>query len=254
MSRDVEKTVRVQRYLSMCGIASRRDAEELIRQRRVAVNGRAASLGQKVRVGLDEVTLDGESVHPPRRFLYLKMYKPRGYVCTEKNEGGRPRVYDLLPALTYRVFAVGRLDLNSEGLLLFMNDGAMAQRLMRPSTGIERVYHVKVQGRPSSRVLQRLRHGVRTEAGFLKASRVKHLRFTRTNQWLVLALKEGKNREIRRLFDAVGFNVLKIRRVRYGPIRLGRMQPGEVRFLTPEEIQTLKRCTESRSECSQPLP
>ena len=247
-------TLRLQRFMAESGVASRRKAEELIAQGRVEVNGRVAVLGQTVDPERDRVVVDGEGIRRARTHLYLLMNKPKCVICTADDPQGRPTAFSLLPPLPGRVHAVGRLDFNSEGLLLFTNDGDLTRVLTRPSGGVERVYEVKIQGEVPVWAVGKLTRGVVLQDGPARAARCERLRETRSNIWLSLTLTEGRYREVRRMCQAVGLNVLKLRRVRFGPIRLGRLAPGRSRPLTATEVEALRTCTESRSGGSRPPP
>lgn len=247
-------SMRLQRFLAEAGVASRRHAERIIAEGRVDVNGCVATVGQSVDPEKDRVMVDGVGIRRSRVKVYLAMNKPRGVLCTAADPEGRPTVYGLLPKLPAPVHSMGRLDFNSEGLLLFTNDGDMTRTLTHPSTGLLRVYHVKIQGKVPDWAVKKLLRGVmlgRKPARFKACRRV---RDTETNSWLEVSLTEGRNREIRKMFEAVGMNVLKLKRVTFGPVRLGRMNNGAVRELTKEEVQALKTCTEDRNGCSPPPP
>jgi len=251
------ETVRLQVFLAEAGIASRRGAEDWIRQGRVEVNGVVARIGTVVCPDRDRVTVDGEVISRPGVKLYLMMNKPRGVLCSASDPQGRRTAVSLLPALPVRVHSIGRLDLNSEGLLLFTNDGTLSRALMHPSSQVERVYHAKVQGPVPERILARLRQGVRLEDGparcevrILRRSVARpepgrRRRATGTNTWVEVTLREGRYREVRRLFQAVGLFVLKLRRVRFGPVSLGRLPPGAVRPLTDAEVEALRGCVQA---------
>jgi 23S rRNA pseudouridine2605 synthase len=232
--------IRLQKYLSDSGVGSRREAENLIATKRIQVNGREAFLGQSVDPENDRVTLDGETVRPPRNRIYIAMNKPRGVICTASDPQGRRTVYHLLPDLPAQVHTVGRLDLMSEGLLILTNDGDLTRELTRSATGIERVYEVKIQGGVPDWALTRLEKGVKLDDGHARASRCVRLRHARTNEWLEVVITEGRYREVRRMFQALGMNVLKLKRVRFGSLSLGRLPIGAVRTLSSKEIEALR--------------
>lgn len=232
--------MRLQKYLSRAGVASRRAAEALIVSGRVRVNGQVVTeLGVKVDPERDEVAVDGRRVrlaHP----VWIALHKPTGYVSTRKDPEGRPTIYDLLPEKYHGLFYVGRLDLNSEGLLLLTNQGDVAHRLMHPSYEIERVYDVVVRGEVGDEAIARLREGVELEDGIARAERVKLRRPPQQGtSRLVLTLKEGRNREVRRMLRAVGHGVIRLRRIRYGPVKLGDLESGAWRRLRREEVDAL---------------
>lgn len=236
---------RVQAVLAAAGLGSRRACEDLIRAGRVAVNGTAVALGATADPDHDLITLDGQPVTVTPPLVYLVLNKPPGYVTTASDEYGRPAVPDLLPPLPARVFPVGRLDLDSEGLLLLTNDGELAARLMHPRYGIEREYLVWVRDVPDAAALARLRDGVVLDGVLCRPRRVTLDRAHGiVNQGLLeIVLVEGRKREVRRLFAAVGHQVTRLVRVRYGPVRLGDLKPGALRPLTSEQTAALRRMT-----------
>lgn len=250
----MERKIRLQRFLSEAGLGSRRSCEDLIRAGRVEVNGDVASLGAKVDPKKDCIKVDGERVKLPRQRVYLAMYKPRGVLVSSRDPKGRPIALRLLPPLPVRVHPVGRLDFNSEGLLIFTNDGELTRALTHPSSQVERVYEVKIQGDVHPSVPERLVKGVTLEDGPARASACVFLRKARTNVWLRVTMTEGRYREVRRMFAALGLNVLKLKRVRFGPVSLQRMRPGDVRLLTSTEVERIRRYIESRNGCSRPPP
>jgi len=236
--------MRIQRFLAEAGLGSRRACEDLVRQGRVMIGAEVAALGATVDPRRDKVTVDGERVRLPRVRIYLAMYKPRGVITTARDQRGRPTVYELLPKLPVRVNPVGRLDFNSEGLLLFTNDGLLAHALTHPSGAVEREYQVKIQGVVPEWAIEKVKRGVRLEDGLARATvcaRVESGR-VKTNTWLRVVVAEGRYREVRRMFGVLGFNVLKLKRVRFGPVLLGRMKPGEVRELVVAEVKALCEC------------
>lgn len=233
---------RLQKALARAGIASRRKSEELIRQGRVEVNGQIVTeLGVKINPETDEVRVDGERVRldgAPQRTIAL--YKPRGVVTTASDELGRQTVLDLIPlANRIRLFPVGRLDLESEGLVLVTNDGELANRLTHPRYEHEKEYLVSVFGVPDEEDLERLRTGIYLEEGKTLPARVGIDRTEGGNAWVRIVLREGKKRQIRRMFEIVGHPVRRLIRVRLGPVELGALKPGEWRELTAEEEEAL---------------
>jgi 23S rRNA pseudouridine2605 synthase len=230
--------VRLQKYLSAAGVASRRKSEALITEGRVSVNGVVVNeLGSKVDPATAEVTVDGFSVGLPSAPLYVMMNKPRATVCTESDPEGRERVHDLLPRGLPRLFTIGRLDYDTEGLLLFTNDGDLAAKLTSPNKSVPRVYEVKVQGDADTHMVRRWSEGVRLDDGSrTRPSPTELLSRTRSNAWYSVVLTEGKNRQIHRMAAACGKRVLKLRRVSYGPIVLGNLRHGTSRGLTSYEV------------------
>lgn len=235
---------RLQKIIAAAGIASRRKAEQLISSGRVAVNGRTVTeLGTKADPEQDHIRVDGKLLHGPQRQVYVLLNKPKGYVTTVTDPEGRPTVMSLLRGIKARVYPVGRLDYASEGLLLLTNDGDLAQRLMKAASHVSKTYLVKVSGQPSEEALAKLRTSVSIETD--QGRRVKtapaKVRIIReaTNPWYEITLIEGRNRQIRRMFEQVGHHAEKIKRVRYGPLQLD-VPPGQYRQLTAQEVARLK--------------
>lgn len=234
--------VRVQKLLAAAGYCSRRHAEELIAQGRVRVNGKKVSLGDKARAG-DSLTVDGAEValEGRRNYRYIMLNKPRGYVTTASDELGRRCVMDLLDGVEERVYPVGRLDRNSEGLLLLTNDGALANAIMHPSREVAKTYRVTVRPPVTDEQLARLGAGVKLDDGFVTApANVVVRTLEKERAVLLLTIHEGKKREIRRMCDAVGLPVLRLRRISIGPLKLGTLKPGAWRDLTSEELRALR--------------
>jgi len=235
---------RLQKIIAAAGIASRRKAEELIASGLVTVNGKTVTeLGSKADPDSDHIRVNGKLLRGPERHVYLLMNKPKGYVTTVHDPENRPTVMDLLHGVGARVYPVGRLDYASEGLLLLTNDGALAHGLMKAASHVAKTYLVKVAGTPSPEGLARLREGVSipTERGKRVRTASARIRAIReaANPWYEVTLTEGKNRQIRRMFEEIGHHVEKIKRVRYGPLELD-VPPGEFRKLTNEEVARLK--------------
>ena len=232
---------RLQKILAEAGIASRRESERLIRAGRVTVNGRTVTqLGSKADPDRDRIAVDGKLVSPAPRARYLLLNKPAGYVTTKADPRGRPVVFDLLPPQPVRLFSVGRLDYWTEGLLLLTNDGELAHRLMHPRFGCKRVYEAQVAGQVSDETLRRLRRGVVLEDGVAVPLSVELLSRRRDQSLLKLTLGEGRYREVRRICQAVGHKVLRLRRIQFGPLSLRGLAPGQSRTLTPRELAQLQ--------------
>jgi 23S rRNA pseudouridine2605 synthase len=225
--------------LAAAGHGSRRSVEELILAGRVEVDGQTVTeLGTRVDPAQQDVRVDGVSL-PRRKFIYYVLNKPTNVVTTHRDPAGRTRVIDLVPA-DQRLFAVGRLDLSSEGLILLTNDGDLANRLAHPRYGVEKVYHVEVAGKPEPEHLAKLREGVRFAEGLARAEKVIVKRERPHSTVLEITLREGKNREIRRMLARVGHKVQRLRRIAFGPLRLGELPTGAFRELTPHEIEKLR--------------
>jgi len=241
---------RLQKIIAAAGIASRRKAEELIAGGLVSVNGQIVTeLGTKADPERDHIRVNGKLLHGPERHVYLVMNKPKGCVTTVRDPEGRPTVMDLLHGVGARVYPVGRLDYASEGLLLLTNDGDLAQNLMKAGSHVPKTYMVKVAGNPPAEALERLRAGVSipTERGKRVRTKSVKIRVIRdsANPWYEVTLTEGRNRQIRRMFEEIGHHVEKIKRVRYGPLELD-VHPGEFRRLNAEEIAELKVLVRSK--------
>jgi len=236
--RDSPSEHRLQKILASAGFGSRRQCEELIEQGRVEVNGVAAKLGCKADPAHAEVKVDGErlkSVKP----VYLALFKPKGYLCTDSDQQGRARAIELIPSSFGRLFLIGRLDKDSEGLLLLTNDGALAERLTHPKYAVPKVYRVQVAGELTEAGVRQLREGVYLAEGFAKAENVIIKGRHKQSTILEMTLTEGMNREIRRLLARLGHKVLTLIRMAVGPVKLGKMAPGEWRKLTQFEVERL---------------
>jgi 23S rRNA pseudouridine2605 synthase len=239
--------VRVQKILAQAGLGSRREAEGWIREGRVYVNGRVAKLGDRADPARDAVRLDQKRVHPragPKTYILLN--KPRGFVTAVSDPQSRDTVLDLLPGSLRRgIKPVGRLDVQTEGLLLLTDDGELARDLTSPSTGCPKEYRVKVSGEPDEKSLDRLRRGITLEGRRTRPSTIERISSTRRgaegNSWFRVILTEGRNRQIRRMFELVGHPVSKLKRIAIGPVRDERLPTGAYRRLSPHEVEMLKR-------------
>ena len=246
------KLERLQKILSRAGIASRRHAEEMIVAGRVIVNGQVVTqLGSKADAGRDHIRVDGKLLQGAERHRYFVLNKPKGYVTTVSDPEGRPTVMEFFAKTNERLYPVGRLDYLSEGLLLMTNDGELANLLTKAKSGVEKVYLVKVAGQPTEEELERLRGGVAIERGEAGTERVRtspaRIRQVRVgdNPWYEVVLTEGRNRELRKMFAAIGHFAEKIRRVGYGPLVLD-VEPGKLRELTADEVKALRLTAEGK--------
>lgn len=225
--------------IAAAGICSRRQAEELLAAGRVRVNGRTAAIGEKADLERDAVTVDGRPVQRQREFVYLMLNKPTGYVTTLSDEKGRPTVADLTKDVGVRVFPVGRLDLMSEGLLLMTNDGALMQRMLHPSAGVNKTYRLTVGGQ-LSRAAERLAAITDLDGEPICPAQVELLRQTGKTAELSVTIHEGKNRQIRRMCAVCGLTVKRLCRVKEHTLTIGKLEPGKWRYLTDDEISALK--------------
>jgi len=230
---------RLNKFLAHAGLGSRRHCEELIVAGRIRIDGETVrDLATRVEDG-QTVTVDGQPVRA-ERFVYWLVNKPRGYLCTNHDPGKRPLAIELVPHVLQRVYTVGRLDEDSEGLLLLTNDGDLANRLMHPRFGVEKTYVVQVAGDPSREDLEKLQKGVWLSDGFVRARHVRRLRRQGDSVWLRIVLSEGKNREIRRMLARLGHKVMRLQRVAIGPIELGRLGVGKSRPIAAYELRALR--------------
>lgn len=239
MSEEVEG-IRLQKVLASAGIASRRASEILIDEGRVEVNGKVVTeQGKRVNPETDHIRVDGSRIPPPRRHMYIVLNKPRGVVSTMDDPEGRQTLTDYLPRTKERLFHVGRLDTETEGLIVLTNDGEFAHRLAHPSYEVPKTYHVQAAGVLDNRTIKRLEKGVTLEDGPVKPDKVKLISRGQNKTLLEITLHEGRNRIVRRMMDAVGHPVDRLARTRIGPIRLGVLPVGETRELTREELGAL---------------
>ena len=241
--------IRLQKVLASSGIASRRASEELIVAGRVAVNGAVVrELGTRIDPATDLVAVDGVPVPVLPDLVYLVMNKPRGVLTTMADDQGRPCVGDYVADREARVFHVGRLDADSEGLLLLTNDGALSHRLTHPSFGVPKTYLVQIDGRPSKRLAQQLRSGVELDDGPARADNARIVAGTDAATQLEIVLHDGRNRVIRRMFDALGHPVRRLVRTGIGPLSLGELRPGKVRHLAQPEVRSLYKATTAHGD------
>lgn len=229
---------RLQKILSARGVASRRKAEEMITAGRVAVNGLPAVLGDTADVDVDIITVDGRPLPSPQKPVYIMLHKPRGFVTTLSDEKGRRNAAELVADCGVRVYPVGRLDMDSEGLLLFTNDGDVANRLMHPKHEVTKTYHVTVKDY-SDEKLENLKQPVTLDGYTIRKADVRLLRLDGDKAWLEVVIHEGRNRQVRRMCAMAGMAVVRLVRVAEGALKLGNLQRGTWRYLTEEEIAEL---------------
>jgi 23S rRNA pseudouridine2605 synthase len=245
---------RLNKYLAHAGVGSRRHCDEMIQHGRVSVDGRVVrELGTRVDAERQQVCVDGQPLQG-EKLVYWLVHKPRGYLCTNSDPAGRPLAIDLVPHVPQRVYTVGRLDEDSEGLLLLTNDGDLAYRLMHPRFGVRKTYLVQVAGKPTREDLDQLLKGVWLSEGHVRAQRVKRLKTQGDSTWLEIVLSEGKNREVRRMLARLQHKVMRLRRTAIGPLRLDRLPKGKSRHLKPEELERLRQAAQRapRREHTQP--
>lgn len=234
--------IRIQKIIADAGVCSRRKAEEYIAKNRVKVNGRPCKLGDKAQPGKDLITIDGERIFVPRKkaLYYIILNKPRGYVTSMKDDLDRRDVSDLIKNIPERVYPVGRLDRNSEGVLLFTNDGEFANDIMHPSKHVTKTYRVTVRPDITDEQLITLTEGVEIDGKKTLPCMITVLSKEKGRVVLQMVIKEGRNRQIRKMCEAVGLEVARLKRTAVGPIRLGMLKPGEYRELTPEELRAIR--------------
>lgn len=232
---------RIQKVLARAGVGSRRTCEELIRAGRVRVNGEVATLGMKVDPAQAAICVDGKRVDTCKSYVSLLLYKPKGYISTVEDPQGRPKVTDLVHLPGVRLFPVGRLDLDTSGLLLLTNDGELAYLLTHPRFGVWKTYRALVKGRPNPAALEQLKRGVLLPEGETAPARVRLLKQFEDRACLEISLREGKKRQVRKMCEAVGHPVLDLKRTRLAFLDLKGLRPGQYRFLTPEEVLRLKK-------------
>ncbi len=232
--------VRLQKFLAECGVGSRRKMEEFIVRGRVRVNGQVVTeLGRKIDPDQDRIEVNRKPIHAAPKGIML-LNKPRGVVSTLSDPEGRRSIADFLTKKQSSYFPVGRLDWDSTGLMVLTNDGEVAERLMHPRFGFERVYEARVEGAISQGLLDKLARGIKVSDGMIRAS-AEIMRTEGDSTWVEVRISEGRNRIVRRIFDKLGHPVMKLKRTVYGPFKLGRLQVGQVRALTQEEYEQVRR-------------
>ena len=247
--------VRLQKLIAGTGLASRRKAEALIAAGRVMVNGKTVTeFGTKVDPTRDHVKVDGKHLGASQPFVYLMLNKPKNVVSTLDDPGGRTTVKDYLRGVSVRVFPVGRLDFDSEGLLLLTNHGDLAQAMLHPRYHVPKTYLIKVKGVLTDDSIRSLEQGVSLEDGMTGPAQVRKVRKVEANSWLEITIREGRKHQVKRMLESVGHPVIKLLRIRMGPIALGDLQPGEFRFLTDREANALRGLVEERVAAGGKMP
>lgn len=239
--------VRLQKFMAECGVASRRKSEELIEMGKVKVNGHVARIGDKVNPKRDIVTVRGKRINKVGRMYYIMLNKPRGYVTTVSDELGRKTVMDLVD-VNARIYPVGRLDKDSEGLLILTNDGSFANALTHPKHNYAKVYRVTVRPSVSDEILEKLRNGIEIDGRKTAPCDVNVITEEEGRVVLEFILREGRNRQIRKMCEAVELEVARLKRISIGPVKLGMLQPGKSRELTDNEVKKLLRSSNPSTE------
>ena len=236
--------MRINKFLAQCGIASRRKCEELIMNGEISVNGRVVNqLGLNIDEKKDIVTYNGETVKINKDYVYIKLHKPKGYICSANDDRGRKTIYSLINLdKSARLFSIGRLDYNTEGLIILTNDGDFANRVIHPSREIEKEYIVRIEGDIKESEMAVLRAGVVIEGMRFPSAKVQLIGYDDNNARLSVVIKEGLNRQVRRMFEAIGKNIILLKRVRIGLVTLGGLPRGKYKELTKEEIALLENC------------
>jgi len=236
----MSETVRLQKYLAGCGIASRRKAEEIITQGRITVDGEVVTaMGVQVNPSRQEIRLDGKIVTPHDDLLYVLLNKPQGYVTTLADPQGRPIVTALLHGINARLFPVGRLDLDTEGALILTNDGELAQKIQHPSYEVTKTYEAQVLGRPSEKMLLQLEHGILLEGRKTAPAKVIIITRQTGTTTIRITIHEGRKRQVRKMFQAIGHPVFHLKRIAYGHLFLQGLLTGKYRILTPEDLKKI---------------
>lgn len=233
---------RLQKVISNAGIASRRKAEELILEGKVKVNGKIVKkLGVKVDPKKDQIFVNGKKLKISQNKIYILFYKPKMSISSTTDPEGRKTVLDFFPDIKERIYPVGRLDYDAEGALLLTNDGKLTEKLIHPKYKVPKEYLVKIKGNITEETIEKLLKGIRLEDGIAKVDRLKKIKVLKLNCWVFIKLTEGKNREIKRMMLAVKHPVLRIKRIRFAGISIGKLKPGQYRYLSEGEIERLKK-------------
>jgi len=232
---------RLQKIIAEMGLASRRKSEEFILEGRVTVNGKVATIGMKADLSKDHIKVDGKLLFRPEKKVYFILNKPRGVVTSMSDPEGRPTVHDFVRAIKQRVYPVGRLDYDSEGMLLLTNDGEFAHAVLHPSKKIPKTYLVKIKGNLEDENIEKLRNGIRLDRTVTAPAKVKRLRKTESNSWIEMVIYEGKKRQIRRMLERVGHSVIRLMRIKINGLEMGPLKPGACRQISSEEMRILKK-------------
>lgn len=231
--------IRLNKFLSSCGVASRRRSDELIREGKIAINGKTVTTpGVVVNERKDKVSYDGKELTLPSSFVYIKLNKPKGYICSASDEKGRKTIYDLIKT-EERLFSIGRLDYDTEGLIILTNDGDFANQVAHPSYSIEKEYQVTIEGKILESELAVMRKGAIVDGERMPPARVKLISADEKTTKLSVVINEGQNRQVRRMFEAIGKVIILLKRVRIGQVRLGGLSRGEYRDLREDELNAL---------------
>ena len=231
---------RLQKILAQAGIASRRKAEELIREGKVRVDGMVVTeMGVRVDPATQKIECNGRPVFSLEKKVYILLHKPAGFLSTVRDPQGRPIVTDLLPNIKERIYPVGRLDLDTEGALLLTNDGELAQAVLHPSREVKKTYVAKIKGRPGSKKLVALSRGIELEGKKTWPAEITVLASEKQTTTIQIVIHEGRKRQVRKMFEAVGHPVLQLKRIAYGQLALGELKPGKYRFLPPGDIKLI---------------
>jgi 23S rRNA pseudouridine2605 synthase len=232
---------RLQKIIALMGIASRRKAEEIVYEGRVTVNGKIATVGMKADPEKDHIKVDGKLIKKPEKKIYIVFNKPRGVMTSLGDPEGRITVKDFLGGIKQKFFPVGRLDYNSEGMILLTNDGEFAHVVLHPSKKVSKTYLVKVNGVLQRKAIDRLRTGVKLDGVLTAPAKVKQVRKTENNSWIEITIYEGRKRQIRRMLERVGHRVMRLKRVKIAGVAMGDLGPGAYRYLSREEKERMMR-------------
>lgn len=237
-----KEMIRLQKVMARSGIASRRKAEELIQQGLVTVNGETViTLGTRVDPMHDHIKVNGRHLKPTPPDIFLMLNKPIGYISTLHDPVGRPTIKVLVPKPSLRLFPVGRLDYDSEGLLLLTNNGDIAQACLHPAHHVQKTYLVKIKGVLEEHAIQQLRHGLMLDDGPTAPAKVKKAGKAESNSWIEMTIHEGRKHQVKRMLEQVGHPVIRLKRIQFGPLNLGTLPPGQIRYLTDKEANELRR-------------